>query len=38
MNLDNAAVSGSENGFDPAYVSKHGFLDAPDSVLKQITF
>lgn len=27
-----AAVSGSEKGFGPAYVSLHGLLDAPAAV------
>lgn len=29
MNSDKARVSGSENGFGPAYVSEQGFFDAP---------
>lgn len=33
INSANATVSGSENSLAPAYVSEHGFADAPISVI-----
>lgn len=33
MNSANARLSGSENGFAPAYDSEHGFADAPASTI-----
>lgn len=31
MNSANERISGSENGFGPAYNSEHGFFDEPTS-------
>lgn len=33
INSDKASVSGSENGFGPAYISEHGFVDDPASTI-----
>lgn len=35
MNSANARLSGSENGFAPAYDSEHGFADAPASTIRR---
>lgn len=37
MNRDNAAVSGSENGDEPAYVSAHGLVDAPSAKISTLS-
>lgn len=33
MNCANANASGSENDFAPAYVSEHGLVEAPFSII-----
>lgn len=38
MNSDNARISGSENAFGPAYVSAHGFFDAPTAKTRSLGY